>query len=383
MVIRVSTIVVIAAVLFYGGGGWYFSSKLDTIALSGSARRSLKPDFSVPVEAITSALVSLQLTSSAPSEVKTPGTWGIDWPGGFGQISAIRSLNHSAVQRSFRLITGVPPRVGEKVDVTEEAFPGNPKEAFGLTYKNVSYKGPLGYYPSWLIPGTSNTWAITVHGNAMTRLDGMSAVPVLHALGLPLLMISYRNDPGAPRSKHDLLRYGQTEWLDLQAAVAYALSHGAHHVVLVGYSMGGAIVTSFLLHSALAANVPCVVLDAPLLDFSTAVNFGASQMSIPGIGVRLPQSLTDVAKWISSWRFNVQWQKLNYVSQAQKLRTPILLFQGLNDKTVPAATSALLAKDRPKLVTYVTTAGAGHLESWNLNPPRYDGYLRSFVAQHL
>jgi uncharacterized protein len=52
-----------------------------------------------------------------------------------------------------------------------------------------------------------------------------------------------------------MLRYGLTEWRDLAAAAQYALARGARRLLLVGYSMGGAIVVSFLEHSPLAARV--------------------------------------------------------------------------------------------------------------------------------
>ncbi len=379
-----SLIVIVAlGVLFYGGGGWYFSNQLFTLALSGAARRALQPTYNIPVAFVGSNYITLDTTSATPREVIKTGTWGLQWPTGYGQITTIDKVSVHSIQRAFTLITGTVPKRGEKVAVDSEGFPNNPKTAFGIDYQNVSYKGPLGNYPSWYIPGTSSTWAITVHGNAMTRLDGMKAVPTLRSLGLPILMITYRNDPGAPQSKSDLLRYGLTEWQDLQAAVNYALSHGAKHVVLLGYSMGGGIVTNFLLKSSLASKVSAVVLDAPMENFSTTVDFDASEMSIPVIGIPLPQSLTDVAKWISSWRYGVNWNQLDYLAEVKKLNTPILLFQGLRDKTVPAATSNEMAQEIPHIITYITTAGAGHLQSWNLNPQAYDNDMKSFLEQHL
>lgn len=377
------SIVVIAGVLFYGAGGWYFSNKLYTIALSGKARRSLTPNFDVPVIQVGATTVTLKITPNSPSEETHSGTWGLNYHGGYGDITTIESHTATQITRSFHLITGTDPHVGQETNVSGYALPQNPKVAFGLNYQNVTYKGPLGNYPSWYIPGKSSTWAITVHGNGMTRLDGMTSVPVLHQLGLPILMITYRNDPGAPRSKSDILRYGLTEWQDVAAAVTYALDHGASHVILLGYSMGGGIVTNFLYQSQLASKVSATILDAPMLNFSETVDYGASQMTLPLIGVQLPQSLTDVAKWISSWRFGVKWNQLDFLTSDKKLKTPILLFQGLNDKTVPPYTSSELAKARPHLVTYVTTKGAGHLESWNLHPNRYDQDLKAFLSKYI
>lgn len=374
---------VIFGVLFYGVGGWYFSNKLYTIALSGQARRALKPNFDVPVRQVSTSTVTLSITKNSPKEETLSGTWGLDYHGGYGDISTIDSRTSSTVTRNFTLITGSKPNVGQNANISGYAFPDNPKVAFGIDYQNVSYKGPLGNYPSWYIAGKSTTWAITVHGNGMTRLDGMTAVPVLHRLGLPILMITYRNDPKAPRSKSDILRYGLTEWQDLAAAVTYALNHGAHHVVLLGYSMGGGIVTNFLYNSPLASKVSATVLDAPMLNFSQTVDYGASLMNLPLVGIQLPQSLTDMAKWISSWRFGVKWNQLNFLKKDKQLKTPILLFQGLSDKTVPAYTSAELAKDRPHLVDYVTTPGAGHLNSWNFHPHSYDTQLQAFLSKYI
>jgi pimeloyl-ACP methyl ester carboxylesterase len=93
-----------------------------------------------------------------------------------------------------------------------------------------------------------------------------------------------------------MLRYGLTEWQDLAAAAQYALGHGARRLLLVGYSMGGAIVISFLERSPLAGRVAGVVVDSPMTDFGRAVDHGASRQTLPLVGLPLPQSLTDVSR---------------------------------------------------------------------------------------
>lgn len=179
-----------------------------------------------------------------------------------------------------------------------------------------------------------------------------------------------------------MLRYGQTEWEDLAAAVQYALSHGAHSVVLVGYSMGGGIAASFLERSPLAARVAGVILDSPMLDFSRTVDLGASRQRLPLVGLPLPQSLTAVAKWIAGWRYGVAWGSLDYLHGAAKLQAPILLFHGTADTRVPVATSDQLTRTA-RGVTYVRVAGADHLDCWNLEPAGYDRAVQAFVDRVL
>jgi hypothetical protein len=379
-------IVVLASVLaltavFYLGGGWYFSGRLYQRALSGAVKRAAKPTYDLSVTAVTPGTVTLRVPPD-PGQLLTPGVWGIQWPAGYGQVTTIMARGHGTVTRAFRHLTGSPLVAGSRVALDNKAFPNDPRVGLGMPLREVSYRGPLGSYPAWFVPGQRDTWTILLHGNSMDRLDTIKIVSTLHRLGLPVLMISYRNDAAAPQDPSGMLRYGQTEWQDLAAAVQYALLQGARSVVLVGYSMGGGIAASFLERSPLAAQVSGVILDSPMVDFSRAVDHGASKQRLPLVGLPLPQSLTNVAKWVAGWRYGVDWSSLDYLKGAARLHAPVLLFQGTADQTVPPATSdelARIARD----VTYVRVLGADHLDSWNLDPARYDRAVQAFVERVL
>ena len=104
--------------------------------------------------------------------------------------------------------------------------------------------------------------------------------------------------------------------------VRYALDQGSDGVVLDGYSMGGGIVMAFLQRSELAGEVRAVILDAPMLDFSTTVDDNASRETLPVIGAPLPSSLTAVAKWMADRRFDVDWPALDYLDDRAATRLP-------------------------------------------------------------
>jgi uncharacterized protein len=379
--ILVLALLLVLAAVFYLGGGWYFSGRLYQQGLSGAAKRAARPSYDLSVVAVGSGTVTLGVPTDS-GQLLTPGTWGLQWPTGYGQVTTILARGQQTVTRSFRHLAGAPLVAGARVALDNKAFPQDPQVGLGIGFRNVAYQGPLGSYPAWFIPGSTDTWAVLVHGNALDRLDTIKVVPALHRLGLPVLMISYRNDAGAPPDPSGMLRYGLSEWQDLAAAAQYALGHGAQRLLLVGYSMGGAIVVSFLERSPLAARVAGVILDSPMLDFGRSVDLGASRQTLPLVGLPLPQSLTDVAKWIAGWRYGVEWGSLDYLDGAATLQTPILLFHGTADTRVPIATSDQLASVAAD-VTYVRVRDADHLDSWNLDPAGYDRAVQAFVERAL
>src|ERR1044072_1784283 len=96
--------------------------------------------------------------------------------------------------------------------------------------------------PAWSVPGKSSTWAIVVHGINGTPGVGLRMLPTLHRAALPTLVITYREDQGAPASPDGFHHMGLTEWRDLAAAARFASARGARRLVLVGAPTGGALV---------------------------------------------------------------------------------------------------------------------------------------------
>ena len=258
--------VVFAAVIVIGllatsaiaGVGWYFSSQLLT-------PNHPVPTYDVTVEAVTSSSVELDRTvetNGAP--VARQGTFGLEWSGGHAIVGRVIATTARTVTRTLEQATAQLHQ-GDHVVLTAQVYQGDPTEAFGVPSQNVEIPGELGLMPAWYVPGHLPDFVIVVHGYNGPQTDGLRIVPVLAKLGLPAVLISYRNDPGAPASRDRLLHLGDTEWLDCEAAVRWALAQGAQRIVLVGISMGGAVVQIFMQRSALAGHVAAVILDSRYL----------------------------------------------------------------------------------------------------------------------
>ena len=166
---------------------------------------------------------------------------------------------------------------------------------------------------------------------------------------------------------------GQTEWRDAEAAAQYALDHGAERLVMVGFSMGGAIVTQFMENSPLAADTDAMILDAPALDWQSIISFSAEELGLPGWTAK-------PVEWAIGLRIDVDWNKIDALDHTDQLTVPTLLFHGGEDNVVPIADSEEFAAALPDSVTFHRVERAGHVQSWNVDPPRYDRWVTRFLA---
>jgi alpha-beta hydrolase superfamily lysophospholipase len=261
------------------------------------------------------------------------------------------------------------------VDLGAYLYSGDPRRTLGMRFIEVNVSSSLGAFPAWFVPGARDTWAVFVHGMTAGRGESLRLLPVVSGLGFPALVITWRNGPGAPRSKDGLYHLGASEWQDLEDAVRHARRNGARRVILFGYSMGGAIVAEFMRRSDLAGTVIGVVLDAPVLDWHAAVQLGAEKRGKPAT------LLAPLAERIVSLRTGFRWKDSGARAWGEQFRTPapILLFHGTADRTVPIEPSEVFARTFGDRVTFVTTEGADHVQSWNFDPERYGRTLTEWL----
>ncbi len=353
-------VALVAIAIAVAAAGWHFSSAV------------LVPDHSAwPAETGVEALPPGRIVLERTDDSGRPGVYGLEWLGGRAVAGAVLSEDEETVTRRLRAVDGyLAP--GMEVALDPNVYAGDPTEALGVPSSTVPIHGELGPMPAWLVPGRKSTWAIIVHGINSTPQTGLRVMPALHRAGLPTLLITYREDLGAPPSPDGFHHMGLTEWRDLAAAARYALAHGARRLVLVGYSMGGAIVSQFMERSALAPRVAGLVLDAPALDWKAILSFNATEMGFPSFAA-LP------VEWAIGTRIDADWESLDALRHPGDFQLPTLLFHGTEDEVVPISTSEDFAELLPDRVTYFRVPEAGHTEGWNVDPALYERRLRAFL----
>lgn len=258
-------------------------------------------------------------------------------------------------------------------------FRGDPQSAFGYPFEEVKIATELGLAPAWLVPaqGAANVAAIYVHGIAGLRENGYRHLSVLHKAGIPVLLITYRNDVDAPLSLERQYAFGLTEWRDLDAAVSFLRQRGITRIILVGESMGGAIVGQFLMHSGQAKSIVALVLDSPALDSRAIIRNLISQFGFP-----LPAAIEPVVHSFLALQLKVPLSDANSVTAVAAFPGPLFIAHGTGDRLVPMSISDAVFAGRRGPTTFIRSE-AGHLQSWHEDAGRYRRALSGFIEQLL
>ena len=303
------------------------------------------------------------------------GRWGLEYPGGSGEVGAALVEDEPGTTRTFTLLAGQPPSGGVRARFNAAVWLDRATftSSTGIAGHDTIIQGETGPLPAWVFPaGDGHRWSVLVHGRGASRAQMLRLVPALHEAGITALVISYRNDSAACRDPSGRMHYGHREWRDLEAAVRVATGRGARDIVLTGMSMGGAIIATFLRRSELAPACIAAILDAPALNWGPILRHVAR-------GSRLPQWLVPGVMASAALQARIDWSALNHLGVAEPLPAPVLLIHGDRDPVVPVELSDAYADAQPK-VDYLRVEGAGHVSAWNTAPTDYFNAVASFLS---
>jgi alpha-beta hydrolase superfamily lysophospholipase len=354
------------------------------------ARKVVTPDAEKPDDVDVLAVGAGSLTLRATPETVAPGRYGLwlEAGGGHARVGEVIDHDEQAGTVTRRLLGVDRGRLRQGTARWNQYFYVGTPAALGLPFEAVAVPTELGDMPAWFVPAADgvparDTWAVLVHGRGATREECLRALPVLHRLGFPALVVCYRNDPEAPRSRGGRYQLGDAEWLDVEAALLVAAERGAAEVVLFGWSMGGAIVLQLVTRSWVADRVRAVVLDAPVLDWRHVLDHHARLNHVPDAVGRLAQAVLQhrSARRLLGVDAPLSLDRMDWVTRAADLHVPLLILHSDDDEFVPAEPSRLLARARPDVVTYVPSRGARHTKEWNVDPDGWDSAVARFLLE--
>jgi pimeloyl-ACP methyl ester carboxylesterase len=348
-----------------GGFAWYLTSRLIAVT---------RVQDSYPLRVLAVGAGRTTITLSSGPDAAEPGTFRLAWPGGHARAGTVTGSGPGFVTRKLSHVSGrlIP---GQSAGIEPNPYTGDPLTALGIPFTTIRVPTPLGGMPAWQITGRRSTWVILIHGLGGSRADTLPVMPGLHALGFPMLAISYRNDADAPPSSDHHGHLGATEWHDVSAAVRYATGQGAKGVVLFGYSLGGAMAMVTAEDASVRGHVRALILDSPILDWQATLTYQGHRYG-------LPAPLISLAETLLAWRTGLNYAQFNQLRYEASLRIPVLLIQGTGDTVVPPALADTFAAARPGLITFVRVAGADHVSAIDTDPSRYHAALTRFLARY-
>jgi uncharacterized protein len=314
-----------------------------------------------------------------------PGQYGLWFSEGAGhaKVGAITDVGPTWVQRE---LLGVDH--GNLATASRGSIAGwfylDPEE-LGITHRDVVIETSLGPAPAWLIPAArkSGRWLIGVHGRGVRRQECLRAVDVARRCGYMSLLVSYRNDTDAPHSADGRYGLGDTEWPDVDAALEYAIANGATEVVLMGWSMGGAISLQVATRSAHADILKGIILESPVVNWADTINYQTDAQHAPRVVSAGARHLISSpwARKLTGQDQSIDLARLDFVARAEELTLPILLMHSADDGYVPVDASRALALARPDIVTFDEFTVARHAKLWNYDAARFNDDIGGWLSR--
>ena len=330
---------------------------------------------------------NMRIHLPADEETTVPGTYGLYFNQGSGHAVIGDIVEYDprsrTVSREILSVTRGDIRRAWRGRWTGIVYPD--PIAAGVNFEDIEIRSDAGSLPAWLLPTDhpepQDTWAILIHGRASTRAEGLRAAPVLNTLGVPAIAMSYRNDAEVRVETTSRYGLGDTEWIDVDAAIDFAVSHGAKNIVLFGWSMGGAIALQAASRGRNRRFVTSLVLDGPVVDWVNVLDGQAKKNLLPTPIAKLTLEMITQpwARPITGLETPLDLDRMDWVTRAAELDVPVLLIHSDDDEFVPSGPSHALAGVRRDLVTMPSYGKAHHTKEWNIDPVRWEDDVANFL----
>ncbi|QQD77928.1 alpha/beta fold hydrolase (plasmid) [Curtobacterium sp. YC1] len=335
-----------------------------------------RPKRTVAVVAVDSA----SITVPSDEQTRCPGEYRVYFHDGQHSILVGDVLDDDG-RHVRRTILGDPAIVPAVKDtLVWSGYLLDTPAAVSSSFEEVAITTDGDTRKAWYFPvDGATTWAIHVHGIHSGRQAILRAVPDTLSAGMSSLVIGYRGDVedgrGLPAT------FGTDEWHDLDAAMCYAVDHGAERLVLVGWSMGATIALHAAARSTLRNRIDAMILVCPALDWFAALRAGASKAGFPGFLGSLG-ALTLTIPGLARFAGLRKAIPMRWMRPTPPDELPILLIHSSGDRDVPLEVSRRFAATPGAAATLMEIAPCPHGMELNREPQLFHGSIARFLSQN-
>jgi pimeloyl-ACP methyl ester carboxylesterase len=317
---------------------------------------------------------------------KAPGNFGVFDPVAerytrVGEVTLIDE-DRKYVERRIHPMDSGPASLGPLADWTPDVF-FEPSAVAGR-FEEVHILTAYGAAPAWLFPGKkTDTWVIHIHGSWTERSIMFRDVQAFRPLGFTSLVPSFRSDQEVSPPQAESSHLGQTEWRDVESAVAYAVTHGARRIILSGWSMGGTIALLTAEGSAYRDRIVGIVLVGPVTSWRRTITAGAARAGVPAVGAGLVMSLLQAPLFARMLGLEepINFDALDWIDVPNRVAVPTLVLHSSADQEVPWEISAAFQRANPDTVTLIPLPEAHHTQEWNASPCTFTNELTSWISK--
>ena len=362
-------VLAVLAAAAVGAIGWAFSNRILV-----PADYSLMPEFEVI--AVAGDRVTLPAVDDPAqfARVRKEGVFNLLYEDGYGRLGPVLEDGGDRVVRAFELLSGASPRPGQPARLDTFLYWGGPDER-GIEVEELTLEGEAGALKAWWARHDPAAAVLILHGRRRGELvETLRFLPALLEQDRSVLALAYRNHRGSDPSADGFYRYGASEYQDVLTGVDFLARQGVERVVLFGISTGAAVALEAIKRWPQGRpELAGIVLDSPLLDPRTVFRQGAPALPFGNL-------ITSAALLVSRLRSGVNWGRLDQRRGAGDIAVPVLIVAGHEDGTVPIGLVEDFASRLRAPLTFHRVEGADHVESWNLDPERYERWLRTFLS---